>query len=201
MRTSLAIRAGLAFGAAVVVGGTIAAAVDTTGSTEPSPVFSTEQLTVLSNNSAVVDDPEATLSLDEGMTDYLDGASVYRASQAAGITAYVAELADGSLCVIGTQAGDGTTMTCGTPEMAAVGQVTYRSQNRPDDLSYFVGIASNDVTGIAVDSKAGHVASNVFIAVGSPTTDAFIIEGADGTSVTVDMNVDQEPDNEVPAED
>ena len=172
MKTSLAIRAGLAFGAAVVVGGAIAAAVDTTGSTEPKPVFSTEQLTLLSDSSAVVVDPETALSLDDGISAYLGGASVYRATEAAGVTAYVAELADGSLCVIGTQVDDGTTMTCGTRDMAAVGQVTYRSQNRPGDPSYFVGIAPNDATGVAVDSKAGHVANNVFIAVGSPTTDS-----------------------------
>jgi hypothetical protein len=84
-------------------------------------------------------------------------------------------------------------MTCGTSEMAAGGHVTLRTQNRPDDPSHFVGIAPNDATGVQVDGTAGIVDKNVFIATGASDTGTYTITGDGGKQTTVDMAIDQVP--------
>lgn len=193
MRTSTMIRAGLAFGTAAIAGGTIAAAIDrpSIDATPASAVFSTARLSVLQNTAARVADP-ASIGLSKGnsILDYLGGAPIYNTTSANGVTAYIAELNDGSLCILTTAVGDGVTMTCGTYAMAAAGQVTIRSQNRPTDPSYFIGIAPNDVTTVQVDGKAGTVKNNVFIAIGSPRSATYKIQDATGKSATVAMNID-----------
>lgn len=192
MKTSTAIRAGLAFGIAAIAGGAIAAAVDGNSDGQPSPTFSTSPLRILQGDTARV--PDATvIGLGDPILDYLDGAPVYLASESDGITAYVAQLDDGTLCVLAASSNDGVAMTCGTLEMAASGNVTLRTQNRPDDPSYFVGIAPNDATGVQVAGKAGVVDNNVFIAVGEASSDTYTITGAEGKQVTVDMSIDQVP--------
>lgn len=125
--------------------------------------------------------------------EHLDGAPVYLAAKADGITAYVARLNDGTLCILAASSGDGAAMTCGTYEMAASGRVTLRTQNRPDDPSYFVGIAPNDATGIQVEGKQGVVDNNVFIATGGAATDTYTITGDGGKQATVDMAIDRVP--------
>ena len=190
MRISRAVRVGLAFGVAFVIGGVGAAAISGSPGSEFETVFSTAPLKVLNDDSVLVVDPEQ-LGLGQPILDMIDGSSIYESAQSAGVTAYVVSLDDGSLCVLAVSASDGTAMTCGTAELAAAGRVVLRSQNRPEDPSLFVGIAPNDVTGVEVDGRAGVVFRNAFIASGSPTDDAYTLEGESGLHVTVDMNIDQ----------
>lgn len=192
MKLSTAVRTGLAFGVAAVLGGVATAAVNSPTGVEPNPVFSTARINILQDGSARIDHPE-TLGLGQPVLDLLDGAPIYRAIESAGVTAYVANLSDGSLCIVAASRLDGTAMTCGTVGMAAAGQVTLRTQNRPHDPSLFVGIAPNDATGIQVDGQPGTVGNNAFIAIGSPTTGTYTLTGTGGKQVTVDMAIDQIP--------
>ena len=192
MKTTTAIRAGLAFGVAAIAGGAIAAALDGNSAGPTSPTFSTAPLTILLNDTGRVPDATA-IGLGDPILEYLDGAPLYLAAQANGITAYVAELKDGTFCVLAASGGDGVAMTCGTSDMVGSGQVTLRTQNRPDDPSYFVGIAPNDATGVQVDGRPGVVDNNVFIATGKATTDTYTITGDGGKRTTIDMEIDQVP--------
>jgi hypothetical protein len=192
MKTTTAIRAGLAFGVAAIAGGAIAVAFDGNSDRQTSPTFSTARLAILQDDTARVPDATA-IGLGDPILEYLSGAPVYLAAQANGITAYVAELKDGTLCVLAASAGDGVAMTCGTSDMAGSGNVALRTQNRPDDPSYFVGIAPNDATGVRVDDQAGVVDNNVFIAVGKAKTDTYTITGDGGKQSTIDMAIDQVP--------
>lgn len=190
MRIKDALKVGLVFGAAAIVGGVATAAVTSLSAGKPAPEFSTDPLIVFQDESSRVDDL-ATLDLGEPMRQVLDGAVLHLAAQLDGATAYVAQLTDGSLCVLAASAQDGTAMTCGTTETAAGGHVALRTQDRPDDPSLFVGIAPNDVSEVEVDGISGVVANNAFIAVGGPGTDTFILHGDRGQRVSVDMAIDE----------
>lgn len=190
MRIKQAIRVGLAFGFALIVGGAAAAAISSSTPPEIEPKFSTEPLAVLNDSSALLGGPQDA-GLEQPIPDELEGSTIYRSAQSDGITAYIASLDDGSLCVLAASETDGTAMTCGTAEMASAGRLGLRTQNRPQDPSLFVGIAPNDVTGIQVDGDYGVVSKNAYIASGSPDTDTYTLEGADGQQVTVDMSIDQ----------
>jgi hypothetical protein len=192
MRISNAIRVGLAFGVAFVIGGIAAAAVTSSTSSptaEPEPVFSTARLEVFGDTSALVDAEQ--LGLDPSVLEFLDGSSLYESVQSEGVAVYIAELADGSLCVLAVSTGDGTVMTCGAMEAVAAGQVAFRSQNRPQDPSLFVGIASNDVNSIKVGDRVGVVSDNAFLATGGPSDDVYTLGGESGLEISVDMNIDQ----------
>lgn len=191
MRIKQAIRVGLVFGFALVIGGVAAAAINSSTGSEFEPSFSTEPLSVLSDQSAREGDPQEA-GFDEPVLDVLADSTVYESAQSDGVTAYIASRDDGSLCVLAVSETDGTAITCGSVEAAAAGHLALRTQNRPQDPSLFVGIAPNDVTGIQVDGDYGVVSKNAFIASGSPTTDTYTLEGADGQRVTVDMNIEQD---------
>ncbi|HEX6299384.1 MAG TPA: hypothetical protein VF148_02835 [Acidimicrobiia bacterium] len=152
-------------------------------------MFSTSPLKLLSDGSSLLADPNE-IGFDEHDLDILTGASIYRAADSDGLTAYVARLEDGSLCLIATSAADGGAMTCGTMDSVAAGRLVLRSQNQPGDPSLFVGIAPNDVIDVQVDGTSTFLANNVFVGSGLPTTDEYSLTGESGQRVTVDMNVD-----------
>lgn len=193
MRTRTALRAGLAFGVAAVVGGSLAVAFDGAPGVGTDAAFSDEPLAIFGDEEALVPDA-GTLGLGEPIIEHIDGAPIYRAASAAGITAYVTKLADQSICVIAAAEAADVTMTCGTSEMAAAGRVVLRTQDRPTDPSYFVGVMPNDATGAEVDGRSAVVGENAFIAVGTATSGAYAITGDDGQRVDVDMHIDQVPD-------
>lgn len=190
MRIKQAIRVGLAFGFALVIGGAAAAAISSTTPSELEPKFSAEPLAVFSDSSALLGGPQDA-GFEQPIPEELEGSTIYRSAESDAVSVYIADLEDGSLCVLAASESDGIAMTCGTAEMAAAGRVGLRTQNRPQDPSLFVGIAPNDVTGVRVDGESGVVSNNAYIASGSPDTDTYTLEGADGQQVTIDMSIDQ----------
>jgi hypothetical protein len=177
-RTALA---GLVFGVAAVAGGVLAAA--SSGSGPNVTTFSVDRLHVL-DDGPVVQLP----SVDgiEAVRQIVGDASLHEAASLPGVHTWVAEVADGSICIVAEDSG-GYAATCGSMEMVAAGRVVLRVQNRASDPSLFVGVASNDVTAASVGGNDGLVDRNVWIVTAGPHDFRYEVRGPVG-SVTVDMN-------------
>lgn len=183
--TRIAIAGGI-FGAAAIVGGLIAAATSGgSGDDRAVPVFSQDRLAALDTT-----DRSALPRVEgiEAIDDLLNGAPVHLALSTDVATAWLAEMTDGSICVVARDTG-GFAATCGDMQQVAAGAVVLRVQNRADDPTLFVGIAPNDLRGASVGGNSAVVDNNVWIATGSPSDDTYTVS-SDVARVTIDMNAD-----------
>ena len=182
MKLSRTALAGLVFGAAAVAGGMIA--VSSSGS-DGVTTFSTSRLNILGTGRV------AQLPAIDGIAavkDIVGDGPLHVAASVSGVNTWVAETADGSICVVAEDSG-GFAATCGSMDEVAAGRVVLRVQNRVTDPSVFVGVASNDVTAASVGSVDAVVNDNVWIAIAGPTDSTYSVTGPSG-SVKVDMHID-----------
>lgn len=181
-----AFKVGLIFGAAALAGGGGAIAISSVSDSNPVSDVATEPLAVFGNKVLQVDSERPSI-FGPAVQEYLKDATVFRALAADDRTAYVALQPTGDICIVSVSDEGSTAMTCGSAGMAAAGEIVLREQVGQSTPSYFVGIAPNEITDVAVDENSGSVENNAFIAIGAPNTWTVSMSGKSGQQAEVDL--------------